>query len=99
MTRPFALKGKHFPKLSVPNGDNVCQRFSVSFREHFDTIDICLFTFSLPSVPLPQEGTWYGCSIRIWSCCGNGIPKEEVEKYIFTVLDRTLCRGRWVVAE
>ena len=95
MARLFALNGNH-PKLSVPNGDKLYQRFIVSSRGHFDTIDICLFTFSLPPA---QERTLYGCSIRSWPCCNEGIPKEKVEEYLFTVLDHTVCRGRWIVLE
>jgi hypothetical protein len=60
MTRTFALKGKRYPKLSVPSEEKLHQRFVVSFKEHFDTIETRLATFSLPVDPKKR---FYACRI------------------------------------
>ena len=89
---PFALKGK-YPKLSAPNDEHpLYQRFSVGFQGHFDTIDVCLSTFSHDLAPNRR----YVSTIQSRPCCGKGIAKREVEDYLSTLLDDSLGRGEWI---
>lgn len=102
MAHTFALRGER-PVILIPiEHNNIHQRFIVSFQKHFNTIDICLFTLPLlptillPTVLLAPEGAFYGCYIRSWPCCDDGISEENEENYLFTLLNDTLRRGRWL---